>query len=145
MRLPKTHEALLVAALLGFGLTVTTAWAARSAAPTVVGFEDAGPGPRSVTLTITRDGRASLTHEGSGPSGARTFRITPAMVRNIETELASARPAEAKPSYGMPNPGGVFSVVTVNGRSVTVYASAAAPALLRQLIATLGRIVDMHQ
>src|SRR5262245_23059959 len=137
MRLPKTHEALLVAALVGFGVTISAARTVRGAAPALVGFEDAGPGPQSATLTITRDGRARLTYEGLRPSRPRRFTIPSATIRRIETELASARLPEAKPTYGRPNPGGVFTVVTANARSVTVYASAKVPPILRRLIATL--------
>jgi hypothetical protein len=113
--------------------------AVRSASPDLVRFEDE-IGPESFTLTITRDGRASLTNQGPAPPIPRTFTITSAELGSIKTELASARLSEARPTYGIPNPGGFFEVVTANGRSVTLYGLPAPPMLLK-LMTTLERIV----
>jgi hypothetical protein len=145
MQTKRTYAAFLIAGLTAACTVPAQASAIGDTSPELVGLENAGPGPQSVTLVIRSNGVAVLTRERQGRSVSRTFAIEMAEIQQIETRLASARLANAEGSYGLPNPGGVFSIVTAEGRSVTVYASAIAPPALRQLIATLEQFVTTHK
>ncbi len=126
----------------GPGLVAGEAWTTVQAGPLLT-FEQAGQcRPNEVLLTVSANGSATGEPEAGGrfdperaglPSRRRR-------ARRLRSLLAGAGLPHLAATYGAPNPGGVFSVLTSAHKSVEVFAEATEPAGLRRLDAYLDRV-----
>ncbi len=144
----------LVAALAFAALGLAGAAAARPGAGEAAGrggslvtFEDAGPGPIEAVLTVSANGsaRVSLTPLRSSTPSVRAFHLDAAGLGEVRSLLSGAGLPHLAGTYGAPNPGGVFTVVTSAHKSVEVFAAATVPAGLRRLDAYLDRLTRAHE
>jgi hypothetical protein len=137
----------LAAALLGAGSSAAYLTPLASAQGNLlVRFVQAGPGPKQTTLKIETDGLSTETTGVLIPSTlpSRRFRLNDAMLVTLKTKLVAADFARLNARYGVPNPGGVFTVTTTGTRTATVYPPASGPAGLRILNLYLEQILTAH-
>ena len=66
------------------------------------------------------------------------------MLATLESRLLAADFPHLNAHYGLPNPGGVFTVTTSGARTVTVYPPASGPAGLGGLNHYLELILTQH-
>jgi hypothetical protein len=111
----------------------------------LVRFVDAGPGPRQTVLEINADGSSTETSD-LVPATHRTshFRLGGLVLATLESRLLAADFPHLNAHYGLPNPGGVFTVTTTAARSATVYPPASGPAGLGRLNHYLELILNEH-
>jgi hypothetical protein len=143
----RAGRVVLAAALLGAGLGAAYLTPLASAqGDLLVRFVQAGPGPKQTTLKIETNGSSTETTgvliPSTLPSGR--FRLNNAMLVTLKSKLVAADFARLDARYGVPNPGGVFTLTTTGTRTVTVYPPASGPAGLRALNLYREQILTVH-
>ena len=133
--------------LAGTAVARSVAGEADVQAGPLLTFERAGPGPNEVLLTVSANGsaRVSLKPAGASTPSVRAFHLAAAGLAELRSLLAGAGLPHLAATYGAPNPGGVFSVLTSAHKSVEVFAEATEPAGLRRLDAYLDRVTKAHE
>jgi hypothetical protein len=145
----QTRTGLVVVAAALLGARSSAAYLAPLASAQgdlLVRFVQAGPGPKQTTLEIETNGSSTETTGVLIPSTlpSRRFRLNDAMLVTLKSKLVAADFARLNARYGVPNPGGVFTVTTMGTRTATVYPPASGPAGLRVLNLYLEQILTAH-
>jgi hypothetical protein len=143
---PTKYVSVLAAVLLGSGSgSAYLAPPASAESAILVRFVETGPGPKQTLLEVDVDGSATKI-SGLGPATqpARRFRLSALMLDTLQSRLVEADLPHLNARYGLPNPGGVFTVTTADARSATVYPPASGPVGLRRLNLYLEQIVAGH-
>jgi hypothetical protein len=135
--------AVLVAAGSGAAYVAPLASAQRGV---LVRFVEAGPGPRQTVLEVDVGGSSTETTDlvPSTHHRSRSFELDRPMLDTLESRVLAADFPQLDVRYGLPNPGGVFTVTTTGTRTTTVYPPASGPAGLRRLNLYLEQIVTKH-
>jgi len=111
----------------------------------LVRFVKAGPGPTQTVLEVNVGGASNETTDlGPSTHPSRHFQLGRSMLATLEEKLLAADFPRLNARYGLPNPGGVFTVTTIGARTATVYAPASGPAGLGRLNRYLELILTEH-
>jgi hypothetical protein len=111
----------------------------------LVRFVEAGPGPRQTILEVNVGGASTETSDlVPSTHRSRHFQLGKLMLTTLESTLHAADFPHLNARYGLPNPGGVFTITTTGAKSATVYPPASGPAGLAQLNDYLKRILTEH-
>lgn len=111
----------------------------------LVRFVEAGPGPRQTVLEVDVGGSSTETsYLVPSTHHSRSFRLARPMLDTLESRVLAADFAHLDARYGLPNPGGVFTVTTTGTRTASVYPPASGPAGLRRLNLYLVQILNEH-
>ncbi len=136
---------LLVALVVGtWSCVVCLAPFASTRAAVLVRFVEAGPGPGQTVLVVDVGGSSTATSDlalSPGHGRSRRFGLDAIQLDMLGSRLRAADFPRLRTRYGLPNPGGVFTVTTTGARSATVYAGASVPTGLRLLNVYLEQIL----
>jgi hypothetical protein len=111
----------------------------------LVRFAEAGPGPRQTVLEVNVGGASTETSDLiPSTHRSRHFLLGRPILATLESRILAADFPHLNARYGLPNPGGVFTVTTTGPRSVTVYPPGSGPAGLGRLNHYLELILTEH-